>query len=204
MLSSSKCPQGNFPGQSPSGKCRLELYSIVFDGIQMKSKLRLCRLHWRVSTALKVRKSDQETQGSCSFLLCPFFRGSAQPDQICRSSAQHVKDADAVSVGQHPFSNSSLVPLTPTWTVVFVCRNLAFYLLDNDSSGFLAGSFHCWFLGLLQQSLWAALLRWVMEALVVNIPSMHPNQGYWIPSRSGKKVRTFDMLVENAAVNSPP
>lgn len=43
MLSSSIHPPGDFPGQSPSGTCRLEMCSVELDGIQMKSKRKLCR-----------------------------------------------------------------------------------------------------------------------------------------------------------------
>lgn len=61
-------------------------------------------------------------------------------------------------------SPSSLVP---TWTVVFGCRNLAFYLPDNNSFRSLAGSSFCWFSGLLQWPRCAALLRQVLEVLVL-------------------------------------
>lgn len=52
MLSSSKHPQGVFPGQIPSGNRRLELYSIEIGRIAMKSKIKLCRLQRRIFTAL--------------------------------------------------------------------------------------------------------------------------------------------------------
>lgn len=52
MFSSSKRPWGKFPDQNPGGNHRLELHSVEFDEIQMKSRVRLRGFHWRVSTVL--------------------------------------------------------------------------------------------------------------------------------------------------------
>lgn len=121
-FSSGKWPWGKFPGQSPSGNCRLEHRSVESDVNQMKSNIRLYGFHWRVSTTLLKWEQAQEKQGSCNILhcwLCP-----AGPNLQWLSPASML--VGFVSVGQHPPSSSSHVPLT--WSAEVVCGALAFPL----------------------------------------------------------------------------
>lgn len=85
-FSPGKWPWGKFPGQSPSGNCRLEHHSVESDVNQMKSKIRLYGFHWRVSTTLLKWESQLK---KCRVAAISSIAVSVQQDPICSSSAQH-------------------------------------------------------------------------------------------------------------------